>query len=120
MPLNLPLIATVFFSNWVISGILYENLTHHVQPEPSDKHPTHPFLIKEPMGPKSNGPLRLERLDNMDSEKWDVQLNLEWQYESSAVEKDRRIQDIQDMTQNHASLRFIFETYNHDGWVIFG
>ena len=114
MPLNLPL-ATVFFSNWVISGILYANLTHHVQPEPSDKHPTHPFLIKEPMGPKSNGPLRLERLDNMDSEKWDVQLNLEWQYESSAVENDRRIHG-----QNHASLRFIFETYNHDGWVMFG
>ena len=97
MRLNLPL-ATVFLSYCVIS-------------DPK----TIPFLIKEPLGPKSNGPLHLERLDNMDSKKEDVQLNLEWQYESSAVEKDKRSQN-----HNHASLRFIFETYNHDGWIIFG
>ena len=97
MRLNLPL-ATVFLSNCVISN-----------PE------TIPFLIKEPLGPKSNGPLHLERLDNMDSKKEDVQLNLEWQYESSAVENDKRSHN-----HNHASLRFIFETYNHDGWIIFG
>jgi len=71
-----------------------------------------PFLIKEPFGPKSTGPLRLERLDNMNGQKRDVVLNLEWQYESSALRNDQR--------GSNASIRFIFETFNHDGWVIFG
>ena len=104
MRLNLPL-ATVFLTCWVIS-------------DPK----TIPFVIIEPFGPKFNGKhlgLQLERIDNMDSKKkmWseDVVLNLEWQYESSAVENDER-----SLNHNHASLRFIFETSNHDGWVIFG
>ena len=103
MRLNLPL-ATVFLSYCVISDPKYHNISHTI-----------PFVIKEPFGPKSNGPLHLERLDNMDSKKEDVELNLEWQYESSAVENDKR-----SLNHNHASLRFIFETYNHDGWVLFG
>ena len=103
MRLNLPL-ATVFSSYCVNLAIRYHNISYTI-----------PFVIKEPFGPKSNGPLHLERLDNMDSKKEDVQLNLEWQYESSTVENDNRRQN-----HNHASLRFIFETFNHDGWVIFG
>ena len=101
MLLNIPL-ATLLFSNFLSAED--NNSTRKV-----------PFLIKEPFGPKSNGPLRLERIDNMYSQKKDVVLNLEWQYESSAVQNDRR-----NKNQNHASLRFIFETFNHDGWVIFG
>ena len=98
MRLNLPL-ATVFLTCCVIS-------------DPK----TIPFVIKEPFGPKSNVPLHLERwLDNMDSKKEHVELNLEWQYESSAAENDKRMHN-----HNHASLRFIFETFNHDGWIIFG
>ena len=101
MLLNIPL-ATLFFSNFLLAE----------EDQPTRKVP---FFIKEPFGPKSNGPLRLERLDNMDSQKKDVVLNLEWQYESSAVQNDKRKKN-----QNHASLRFIFETLNHDGWVLFG
>ena len=99
MLLNTPL-TTLFLSNFILAE--EDNSTRNV-----------PFLIKEPFGPKSNGPLRLERIDNMYSQRKDVVLNLEWQYESSAVQNDKR-------NQNHASLRFIFETFNHDGWVIFG
>ena len=113
MRLNLPL-STVFLSYCVISDPKYAVLGAIRYPSYNISH-TIPFLIKEPFGPKSNGPLHLERLDNMDSKKEDVQLNLEWQYESSTVENDDRRQN-----HNHASLRFIFETYNHDGWVIFG
>ena len=78
-----------------------------------------PFVINEPFGPKSNGPLHLEKLENMDWNEKSVQLNLEWQYESSTVKNDiRNITRLQ--IHNYASLRFVFETYNHDGWVIFG
>ena len=101
MLLNIPL-ATLFLSNFLWA-------------EEDESTRKVPFLIKEPFGPKSNGPLRLEILDNMNSQKMDVVLNLEWQYESSAVENDKRKKN-----QNYASLRFIFETFNHDGWVIFG
>ena len=101
MLLNTPL-TTLFLSNFILAE--EDNSTRKV-----------PFLIKEPFGPKSNGPLRLERLDNMDSQKRDVVLNLEWLYESSAVQNDKRKKN-----QNHVSLRFIFETFNHDGWIIFG
>ena len=98
MLLNI-LLAVIFSNNFILAN--------------EDEAPRKvPFLIKEPFGPKSNGPLRLERLDNMDRQKRDVVLNLEWQYESSAVQNDQR--------GSNASIRFIFETLNHDGWVIFG
>ena len=78
-----------------------------------------PFVIDEPFGPKSNGPLHLEYLENMDHSEKPVQLNLEWQYESSTVKNDiRNINRTQ--IENYASLRFVFETFNHDGWIIFG
>ena len=84
-----------------------------------DTSEKNPFVINEPLGPKSNGPLHLEYLENMDFIEKPVQLNLEWQYESSTVKND-----IRNITRtqigNYASLRFVFETYNHDGWVIFG
>ena len=78
-----------------------------------------PFVIDEPFGPKSNGPLHLEYLENMDYREKPVQLNLEWQYESSTVKNDIRSVN-RTLIENYASLRFIFETYNHDGWIIFG
>ena len=86
----------------------------------ADVFPTKvPFVINEPFGPNSNGPLHLEMLKNMDSDEKAVQLNLEWQYESSTVKNDiRNINRTQ--IENYASLRLVFETYNHDGWVIFG
>ena len=78
-----------------------------------------PYVINEPFGPNSNGPLHLEKIWNADWNERSVQLNLEWQYESSTVKNDiRSINRTQ--IENYASLRFIFETYNHDGWVIFG
>jgi len=101
MLLNIPL-ATLFLINFLLAEWRF----------PPRKVP---FLIKEPFGPASNGLLRLETLDNMDINERDVVLNLEWQYESSAVQNDKR-----NKNQNHASLRFIFETLNHDGWVLFG
>ena len=105
MLLNI-LLTVIFSNNFILAAIQFQNFTYEKPPRKV------PFLIKEPFGPKSNGPLRLERLDNMDGQKRDVVLNLEWQYESSALRNDQR--------GSNASIRFIFETFNHDGWVIFG
>ena len=80
---------------------------------------TGPFVIDEPLGPKSNGPLHLDRFENMDYNEKPVQLNLEWQYESSTVKNDIRSVN-QTQIEKYSTLRFIFETYNHDGWVLFG
>ena len=80
---------------------------------------TVPFVIEEPLGPKSNGPLHLDRFENMDYNEKPVQLNLEWQYESSTVKNDIRSVN-QTQIEKYSTLRFIFETYNHDGWVLFG
>ena len=105
MLLNIPL-ATIFLSDclWAITDFIPKKV---------------PFVINEPFGPNSNGPLHLEQLENMDYKEKSVQLNLEWQYESSTVKNDiRSINRTQ--IENYASLRFVFETYNHDGWVIFG
>ena len=84
-----------------------------------------PFVIDEPLGPKSNGPLHLDTFANMQykispgTPEKPVQLNLEWQYESSTVKNDiRSVNHTQ--IERYSTLRFIFETYNHDGWVIFG
>ena len=86
----------------------------------ADQSPTNiPFVIKEPMGPKSNGPLHLEKFKNMDHNEKDVQFNLEWEYEASTVKNDIRSINKKQIDK-YASLRFVFETYNHDGWVIFG
>ena len=71
------------------------------------------------MGPKSNGPLHLEKFKNMDHNEKDVQFNLEWEYEASTVKNDIRSINKKQIDK-YASLRFVFETYNHDGWVIFG
>ena len=58
----------------------------------------------------------MERMENMDNREKEIRLNLEWEYESSTLMNDIRGID----KDNYASLRFIFETYNHDGWVLFG
>ena len=74
MLLNI-LLTVIFSNNFILAAIQFQNFTYE------DEAPRKvPFLIKEPFGPKSNGPLRLERLDNMDRQKRDVVLNLEWQY----------------------------------------
>ena len=76
-----------------------------------------PFVIDQPLGP--NGPLHLDKIENMDFNEKFVKLNLEWQYESSTVKDDiRSINHTQ--IEKYSTLRFIFETYNHDGWVLFG
>ena len=78
---------------------------------------TRPFVIDQPLG--SNGPLHLDTFENMDQNEKSVKLNLEWQYESSTVQNDiRSINHTQ--IEKYSTLRFIFETYNHDGWVLFG
>ena len=105
MLLNIPL-ATIFLSDcfWAISDFFPKKV---------------PFVINEPLGHNFNGPLHLEKLWNMDYKEKSVQLNLEWQYESSTVKNDiRNVNRTQ--IENYASLRFVFETYNHDGWGIFG
>ena len=80
---------------------------------------TVPFVIDEPLGPKSIGPLHLDRFENMDHMEKSVQLNLQWQYESSTVKNDiRSVNHTQ--IEKYSTLRFIFETYNHDGWILFG
>ena len=104
MLLNIPL-AIIFLSDclWALADFSPKKV---------------PFVINEPFGPNSNG-IYLEKLENMDYKEKSVQLNLEWQYESSTVKNDiRNITRLQ--IDNYASLRFVFETYNHDGWVIFG
>ena len=86
----------------------------------ADQNPRNiPYLIKEPLGPESNGPLQLETIENMDWAEKEVQLKLEWEYESSTVINDIRSINKKQI-QNYASLRFNFETYNHDGWILFG
>ena len=85
----------------------------------SESLTTRPFVIDEPLGPESNGPLHLDTFENMDHREKPVELNLEWQYESSTVKNDiRSVNHTQ--IERYSTLRFIFETYNHDGWVIFG
>ena len=85
----------------------------------SESLTTRPFVIDEPLGPESNGPLHLDTFENMDHREKPVELNLEWQYESSTVKNDiRSVNHTQ--IDRYSTLRFIFETYNHDGWIIFG
>ena len=78
-----------------------------------------PFVIKEPMGPKSNGPLALDTFGNMDYYEKPVQLNMEWEYESSTALNDIRSANKKQISK-YSTIRFTLETYNHDGWVIFG
>ena len=86
----------------------------------ANQDPRHiPYLVKEPLGPEENGLLELDVMQNMDYEEKEVRLKLGWEYESSAVLNDiRSINNKQ--IENFASLRFNFETYNHDGWILFG
>ena len=81
---------------------------------------TRPFVIHEPwITNLGNGPLHLDTFENMDQNEKSVKLNLEWQYESSTVKNDiRSINHTQ--IEKYSTLRFIFETYNHDGWILFG
>ena len=109
MRCNKPL-AALFFQNclWALVDITGKNFFQKI-----------PFVINEPFGPKSNGPLHLEQFDNMDYSEKPVQFNLEWEYEASTVKNDIRSINKKQIDK-YASLRFVFETYNHDGWVIFG
>ena len=86
----------------------------------ANQDPRHiPYLVKEPLGPEENGLLELDVMQNMDYEEKEVRLKLGWEYESSAVLNDiRSINNKQ--IENFASLRFNFETYNHDGWILLG
>ena len=81
---------------------------------------TRPFVVHEPwITNLGNGPLLLDIFDNMDQKEKPVKLNLEWQYESSTVKNDiRSINHTQ--IEKYSTLTFIFETDNHDGWVLFG
>ena len=75
----------------------------------ADQSPTNiPFVIKEPMGPKSNGPLHLEKFKNMDHNEKDVQFNLEWEYEASTVKNDIRSINKKQIDK-YASLRFVLK-----------
>ena len=76
MLLNIPL-AIIFLSDclWALADFSPKKV---------------PYVINEPFGPNSNGPLHLEMLKNMDSDEKAVKLNLEWQYESSTVKNDIR------------------------------
>ena len=74
-------------------------------------------MIREPLG--HNGRLHLDTIRNVDDNELPVELYLEWQYESSTVKNDiRSINHTQ--IEKYSTLTFIFETYNHDGWVLFG
>ena len=77
------------------------------------------YVIKEPLGPEENGPLELDVMRNMDFAEKEVRLKLGWEYESSSVINDIRSINKKQI-EKYASLRFNFETYNHDGWVLFG
>merc|ERR1711990_295796 len=48
-----------------------------------------------------------------------VQLLMEWEYESSTLINDYRSINKKQI-DDYASLRFVLETYNHDGWILFG
>ena len=76
-----------------------------------------PFVIDQPLGP--NGLLHLDTIENIDFNEKFVKLNLEWQYEWSTVKSDIRSIN-HTLIEKYSTLRFIFETYNHDGWVLFG
>ena len=77
MLLNI-LLTVIFSNNFILAAIKYSNYTDFENLANENEAPRKvPFLIKEPFGPKSNGPLRLERLDNMNGQKRDVVLNLE-------------------------------------------
>ena len=78
-----------------------------------------PYVIKEPLGPEENGPLELDVMRNMDFAEKEVRLKLGWEYESSTVINDIRSINKKQI-EKYASLRFNFETYNHDGWILFG
>ena len=101
---------------WKVSILFLTKLAWAI----ADQNPRYiPYLVKEPLGPEENGLLELDVMQNMDYEEKEVRLKLGWEYESSAVLNDiRSINNKQ--IENFASLRFNFETYNHDGWILFG
>ena len=101
---------------WKVSLLFLTKLTWAIaNQDPRDI----PYLVKEPLGPEENGLLELDVMQNMDYEEKEVRLKLGWEYESSTVLNDiRSINNKQ--IENFASLRFNFETYNHDGWILFG
>ena len=47
------------------------------------------YVVREPLGPESNGGIELETMMNMDFAEKDVKLKLDWEYESSTVIKGR-------------------------------
>ena len=102
--------------SWKVSLLFLIKLTWAI----ANQDPRYiPYLVKEPLGPEENGLLELDVMQNMDYEEKEVRLKLGWEYESSAVLNDiRSINNKQ--IENFASLRFNFETYNHDGWILFG
>ena len=78
-----------------------------------------PYVVREPLGPETAQGIELERMENFDSSENDIRLNLGWEFESSTTINDKRT--INEPTiQDYSSIRFNFETYNHDGWVLFG
>jgi len=102
--------------SWKVSILFLAKLTWAI----ADQTPRHiPFLVKKPFGPEKNGPLELDVMHNMDFKEKEVRLKLGWEYESSAVLHDIRSINKKQI-EKFASLRFNFETYNHDGWILFG
>ena len=78
-----------------------------------------PYVIREPLGKETAQGIELERMYNLKSNEQDVRLNLGWEFESSTVINDKRIINYKTIGK-YSSIRFNFETYNHDGWVLFG
>ena len=102
--------------SWKVSILFLIKFTWAI----ADQKPRHiPYLVKEPLGPEKNGLLELDVMQNMDFEEKEVRLKLGWEYESSTVLNDIRSINKKQI-EKYASLRFNFETYNHDGWILFG
>ena len=78
-----------------------------------------PYVIREPIGPETADGIELEVMENLKMSEKEVRLNLGWEFESSTTINDKR--SINEKTiYDYSSIRFNFETYNHDGWVLFG
>ena len=78
-----------------------------------------PYVIREPIGPETADGIELEVMENLKMSEKEVRLNLGWEFESSTTINDKRT--INEKTiYDYSSIRFNFETYNHDGWVLFG
>ena len=98
-------IFLVFFIKCICAGI-------------ADTSPQ-PYVIREPFGPETADGMELERMENLKRFEKDVRLKLGWEFESSTTINDKR--SINEKTiADYSSIRFNFETYNHDGWVLFG